>query len=89
MAEMTIRLIPDPTTGKKNIIISLTGDEESLPHEHEHLHRAIVDRLLGKAKIKASEIGQITIEREEKEEVPALPSGSSSEGHREPTRQGH
>src|SRR5262249_16079415 len=48
MAEMTIRLIPDPDTGKKNIIISLKSDEDAMPHEHEQSHRALVDKLLEK-----------------------------------------
>ena len=38
MAEMTIRLRCDPTTGKKDIIISLRSDEDALPHEHEEQH---------------------------------------------------
>lgn len=88
MAEMTIRMIPDPKTGKKNIIISLHGDEDALPHEHEQAHRAIVDKLLGKAKIKATEIGQITIEREQDEKQPAAPNTSGPQDQRQPVKQG-
>ena len=83
MAEMTIRLIPDPETGKKNIIISLTGDQDALPHEHEQMHRAIVNKLLGAAKIKAEEIGHIEITREQDEKVPATPNSSEPQGERE------
>lgn len=89
MPEMTIRLIPDPETGKKNIIISLRGDEDALPHEHEQMHRALVDKVLGKAKIKASEIGQITIEREEDEKAPAAPVSSGAPEGRQAAPQGH
>lgn len=64
MPEMTIRLIPDPDTGKKNIIISLKGDEDAMPHEHEQSHRALVDKVLNGGLIKASEVGTITVERE-------------------------
>ena len=88
MAEMTIRLIPDPVTGKKNIIISLTGDQDALPHEHEQMHRAIVNKLLGGGKIKAEEIGHIEITREENEKVPATPNSSGSQGEREAVPQG-
>ncbi len=88
MAEMIIRLIPDPKTGKKNIIISLHGDEDTLPHEHEQAHRAIVDKLLGQAKIKATEIGQITIEREQDEKQPAAPSSTGTQEQRQPIQQG-
>ena len=88
MAEMTIRLIPDPETGKKNIIISLTGDQDALPHEHEQMHRAIVNKLLGASKIKAEEIGHIEITREENEKVPASPTSNPPQGEREAVRQG-
>jgi hypothetical protein len=87
MAEMTIRLIPDPETGKKNIIISLTGDEESLPHEHEQAHRALVNKVLGGAKVKAEEIGHITIEREQNKQ-PAAPKEQPNEPQREAVPQG-
>jgi hypothetical protein len=65
MAEMTIRLCCDPTTGKKDILISLRSDEDSLPHEHEQLHKALVDKLIDKGLLQASELGQIVVEREE------------------------
>ena len=88
MAEMTIRLIPDPETGKKNIIISLTGDQDALPHEHEQMHRAIVNKLLGGGKIKAEEIGHIEITRDQDEKVPATPNSSGPQGEREAVPQG-
>lgn len=88
MPEMTIRMIPDPTTGKKNIIISLRGDEDTLPHEHEQAHRAIVDKVLGKAKIHATEIGQITIEREEDGRQQVPPVATPPEQQRQPVGQG-
>jgi len=86
MPEMTIRLIPDPETGKKNIIISLTGDQDALPHEHEQMHRALVNKVLGD-KIHAEEIGQITVEREG-DASPAGPVSSGPQGEREAVKQG-
>ena len=65
MAEMTIRLIPDPATGKKNIVIALRSDEDALPHEHEQMHRALVEKLVDGGLLKAEEVGQIVVEREE------------------------
>jgi hypothetical protein len=65
MAEMTIRLRCDPATGKKDIVISLRSDDDSLPHEHEQLHRALVNKLIDKGLLQASELGQIIVEREE------------------------
>ena len=73
MPEMTIRLETDAATGKKNIIVSLRADEDSLPHEHEQMHRALVERLLQGGLVKASELGQIIVEREEVEAEPAQP----------------
>ena len=88
MAEMTIRLIPDPATGKKTIIISLTGDQDSLPHEHEQMHRALVNKILGASKLEAEEIGHIEITREEDDKVPATPTSTPPQGEREAVPQG-
>ena len=87
MAEMTIRLIPDPATGKKNIIISMRSDEDALPHEHEQAHRAVVNKLLNRGLLKESEVGTISVEREEDEKVP--PVGQGSPPQRQPQAQGH
>lgn len=66
MAEMTIRLQVDPETGKKDIIVSLSEDSDSLPHEHEQQHRALVDKLVEGGLLKQGEAGRVVIEREEK-----------------------
>ena len=87
MAEMTIRLIPDPVTGKKNIIISLRGDEDALPHEHEQMHRAIVNKVLNRGLATETELGTITVEREEDKE-PAAPVSTGPQGERQATKQG-
>lgn len=81
MAEMTIRLRCDPATGKKDIVISLTSDEDSLPHEHEQQHRALVEKLIHKGLVHASEVGQIIVERQEEKLPPA-----DTEGQRDPQR---
>lgn len=59
MAELTIRLRKDPETGKHDIIIDLESDADSLPHEHENMHREAVEKILGKGSI-----GKVIIERE-------------------------
>jgi len=89
MAEMTIRLIRDPDTGKKNIIISLRSDEDALPHEHEQMHRRIVDRLIEGGIVKAGELGKITVEREEDEKQAAPPVSTGPQGEREAQQTGH
>jgi len=88
MPEMTIRLICDKQTGKKNIIISLHGDEDALPHEHEQMHRAIVDKVMGKGLVKAQELGQVIVERQEEEKAPAPVAGNTPQ-ERQAIQQGH
>ncbi len=69
MAEVTIRLIVDPDTKKKNIEISYRSDEDALPIEHEDAHREIVDKLIEGGTLKAAELGKIIVKREETEPV--------------------
>lgn len=88
MAEMTITLRIDPVTGKKNIIVALAEDMDSLPHEHEQMHRALVEKLLSGGLVKPQEIGQIVIEREEKGQGPALPGGTPNPEQRQEQAQG-
>ncbi len=64
MAEVTIRLVVDPTTRKKNVVISYRSDEDALPIEHEDAHREVVDKLIEGGALKAAELGKIVIERE-------------------------
>lgn len=64
MAELTIRLVTDPQTGKKNIVVRYRSDEDALPLEHEEEHRRLVDRLIQGGAIKAGDAGRVIIERE-------------------------
>jgi len=88
MAEMTIRLRCDPATGKKDIVISLRSDADALPHEHEQQHRALVEKLIGKGLLKADELGQIVVEREEEEKQPAAAPRRAAEGERRGVAEG-
>jgi FtsH ternary system-associated peptide len=89
VAEMTIRLRCDPETGKRDIIVQLHSDGDALPHEHEQLHRQLVDRLVNGGLLKAGEAGKLIVEREaEKGEAAQTPVGepaperrSAAEGH--------
>jgi hypothetical protein len=82
MAEMTIRLQCDPVTGKKNIIVSLRSDADALPHEHEQQHRALVDRLIQGGLLKATELGQIVVERDQADGQPAAPEPADPRAER-------
>ena len=82
MAEVTIRLQTNPVTGRKDIIVSLSRDEDLLPHEHEHMHRALVEKLLDGGLVKAVEIGEIVVERESESAARETPQSESMEGER-------
>lgn len=88
MAEMTIQLRTDPSTGKKDIVISLKSDEDALPHEHEQQHRVLVEKLLGKGYLKAEELGKIIVEREQAEHEPSAPASEPGEEQRRAAGQG-
>ena len=82
MAELTIRLRRDPQTHKQDIIITLRSDEDALPHEHEQMHRALVEKLLEGGVVKASELGQLIVERVEETQEPAAPASAPPEAER-------
>ena len=88
MAEMTIRLRVNPETLKKDIIVDLRGDDDSLPHEHEQQHRQLVDKLIEGGIISAGEVGNIIVQREEEHEIPNTPVSNPSQEERESHQQG-
>ncbi len=88
MAEMTIRLRTDPATGKKDIIIDLQSESDALPHEHEQQHRALVQKLIEGGLIKAEELGQIVVEREQEVAEPAAPASRPEIEERRPQAEG-
>ena len=63
MAELTIILRRDPQSGKQNIVVKLDSDPDSLPIEHEQLHKRLIEKLVGKG-IKTEDLGEVIIERE-------------------------
>ena len=87
MAEMTITLRRDPQTGKQNIVIKLRSDADALPHEHEEQHRALVDKLIEGGILKAGEVGNIVVERQEEEKAPAAPTTAPAQGERPAQKQ--
>ncbi len=86
MPEMTIQLRRDPETGKQNILVKLRSDEDALPHEHEQLHRTLMDKLIEGGILKAGEEGKLIIEREE-ETAGSEPQRTAPEPQRQAQRQ--
>ena len=70
MASMLIVLRRDPATGKQNIVVKLESDADALPVEHEQMHKALVEKLIGKG-MKVEDLGEIIIEREGQTQPPA------------------
>jgi hypothetical protein len=64
MAELTLRLVVDPATGKKDIVVSFTSDDDALPMEHEEEHRRWVEAVLGAAGLGPGELRRILVQRE-------------------------
>ncbi len=81
MAELTIRLRRDPQTGKQDIVITLRSDEDALPHEHEQMHRELVEKVIGK-----ENVGKVIVEREPGKE-PTSPIGQPAPEERKPQEQ--
>jgi hypothetical protein len=84
MAEMIIMLRRDPQTGKQSIIIKLNSDPDALPHEHEQMHRQLVEKALGR---KLEDAEEIFIERESAAE-PAVPAKQENPQERQKQGQG-
>lgn len=89
MAEMTIRLRVNPETGKKDIVINLRSDEDSLPHEHEQQHRQLVDKLIEGGLVSATEVGDVVVEREEDAANPNAPLGNPQQDQRQAQQEGN
>ncbi len=89
MAEMTIRLRVNPQTGKKDIIVNLRSDEDALPQEHEQQHKQLVDQLIEGGLLKASEVGNLVIDRESESAVPPTPVSNPQQDQRQPREQGN
>ncbi|NUO50723.1 MAG: hypothetical protein HOV80_17875 [Polyangiaceae bacterium] len=76
MAEVTIRLLVDRATGRKDVVISYTSDADALPAEHEEEHKRIVEKLIEGGVIRAGELGKVVVERVSPSEV-ASPLGEN------------
>ncbi|MBA4188260.1 MAG: hypothetical protein C0467_09670 [Planctomycetaceae bacterium] len=85
MAEMIIMLRRDPNTGKQNIIIKLDSEPDALPHEHEQMHRKLVEKLTG---LKPEDMGEVLIEREP-EAQPNQPTSTPNEPQKQKAGHGN
>ena len=81
MAQMTIVLRRDAKTGKQNVVVKLDSDPDALPVEHEQMHKALVEKLLG-AGLNPEDLGHIHIEREGVSDPAAPAAEPAAEKHK-------
>jgi hypothetical protein len=74
MAEALLRLVIDPATGKRHVVVQYESDADALPGEHEEQHQALVQALIARGVIGPDEAGQIVVER-----APVIPVGPIAE----------
>ena len=63
MAELTIRLVSNPSTGKRDIYIDYESEDDALPFEHEQDHRDILEQLLGQGILDEEDVGNVKVAR--------------------------
>lgn len=82
MASVTIRLVIDKATGKKDVIISYASEADALPFEHEDEHKRVVDKLIEGGALAAADLGKIVVERVSKNEQAEEQAGAEAQGER-------
>lgn len=82
MASVTIRLVIDKATGKKDVVISYASDSDALPFEHEDEHKRVVDKLIEGGALSAADLGKIVVERVSKREVGEDHAEEQTQGER-------
>lgn len=80
MASATIRLSVDPATGKRTVTVSYTSDADMLPHEHEDMHREVVEKLFEGGIAKPGD--EIVVEREGTGTAAEVPAGGEPAAER-------
>ena len=63
MSDITIRLVYNLNTGKKDVYIDLHSDADALVMEHEKDHRQVVEQLLGKGVLTPDDVGEVRVSR--------------------------
>ncbi|MCB9642606.1 MAG: hypothetical protein H6728_05975 [Myxococcales bacterium] len=61
--EITIHLRYNLETGKKDIYVDFTSEDDALPIEHEQQHRELMAQLLGQGVLHPDEVGDIKVRR--------------------------
>jgi len=64
MAELTICVRRNESTGQLELRVALCSDEDALPQEHEQLHRSLLAQLLPALDLNAGSDGGVEVTRE-------------------------
>jgi hypothetical protein len=88
MPEMTIRLRYDPASGKRDVVVKLHSDADTLPAEHEQLHRSLVGRLIEGGLLKAGDAGRLVVERDADPEGTTAGAAAATDDERRAARSG-
>jgi len=89
VARLILRLFYDPRGTRRDIVVDLASDADTVAFEHEQQHKALVEKLIEGGLIKASEAGKIVVEREEDAKEPPVPVTSGQEAEQKTRQQGH
>jgi hypothetical protein len=81
MADLTLRLRVDPTTGKREIVIDYISDSDALPMEHEEQHRELAEKVI-EGGLRGNK--KVEVSREQDGQANEAPAGEVPAGQ-EPT----
>ncbi len=82
MAKMTIKLLVNPATGKREVAIAYESDADALPMEHEEEHRRLVEKVVG-----GLDNPRLAVEREREGAAQESPAATAPQGEREKLNQ--
>lgn len=63
MSSLRLELIQNAVTGRHDLFVKLDSDRDLTSHEHEALHRSLVEKLLGQGLLGIEDIGDLKVER--------------------------
>ncbi len=72
--EIVIHLRYNLETGKKDIYVDFTSEDDALPIEHEQQHREIMAQLLGQGILRPEEVGDLSVRRITPQAAPTAPT---------------
>ena len=75
MARLILRLFYDPRRARRDIVIDLASDADTVPFEHEQQHKSLLDRIVNGGTFAAARDGRVVIDRAEDMTPVFLPGG--------------